>query len=406
MRKSDRNSARHAPEPQVLGEVIIEYLRFIRGAAGYSKSTFKSYQSQLRRFDRWLSGRVNRPALLGDITARLFREYIVELTEAGCRPRTVRAAVMPVRSMMTYLVDGDRLEASPIHSVRLPKKDAAQRPRVTDEELLAVLSGCDRMVGTQRPLMTKALLLTLITAAVRRSELLGLKVNDFHRENGQILITHGKGAKSRAIFLTEETQAAIEPWLKVRPRCKHDYLFIVDVNRRLRHLGLHSLLEEAKAAAGLKDHDNIQPHAIRHAAASRMLQRGMDLKSIQTMLGHANINTTAIYLHTGEAHLRSVAHLTSLCPDGAVMGKHPAESGSPPEPPLRELQNQPGRHSEVEKEATLSSRYRRTARPPAREARHTSHDGHSSQAVSSPQPEQPAARPRRSQWILQHRHRG
>src|SRR5438034_1280706 len=83
----------------------------------------------------------------------------------GRRPRTVRAAALPIRSLINYLVETDQLDASPIHSVRLPKKDPAERPQVTDEELLALVAGCERMAGTERPVMARAMLLTLATTA-------------------------------------------------------------------------------------------------------------------------------------------------------------------------------------------------------------------------------------------------
>jgi site-specific recombinase XerD len=405
MRKLDQDRPGKQANEQALGALIVEYLRFIRGAAGYSKSTFKSYQSQLRRFDRWLSERVERPARLMDVTASHFREYILELSEGGRRPRTVRAAALPIRSLIGYLLETDQLKASPIHSVRLPKKDPAQRPQVTDEELLALVAGCDRMAGTERPVMARAVLLTLTTTAVRRSELLGLKVNDFRPDKGQLLITHGKGAKSRAIFLTAETQAAIEAWLELRPKCKHDYLFIVDTNRRLGHLGLHSLLNEVKAAAGLKDHDNIQPHAIRHAAASRMQQRGADLKSIQTMLGHTNITTTAIYLHTDEEHLRSVVHLASLSPDSASIGKGEAESVARPEARQEESQPSTAQPIEAERETARTSRYQRITRHPTEEARPLPREQHHAGSGTEPQgaAESSETRPRRVPWALQRR---
>jgi site-specific recombinase XerD len=390
-----------------LGTLIVEYLRFIRGAAGYSKSTFKSYQSQLRRFDRWLSEQVERPARLADVSALHFREYILELSEGGRRPRTVLSAALPIRSLMNYLVETKQLKASPIHSVRLPKKDSAQRPQVTDEELLTLLGGCDRMAGTERPVMTKALLQTLATTGVRRSELLGLKVDDFRRDKGQLLITHGKGARCRGIFLTEETQAALEAWLELRPKCNHDYLFIVDTNRRLGHLGLHPLLNEVKAAAGLKDHDNIQPHAIRHAAASRMQQRGADLKSIQTMLGHTNITTTAIYLHTDEEHLRSVVHLASLRPDGLSIGKGEAESAPHPEVRPEGPQPSSARPLETKRDTARPTRYQRIANRPAEETRSPPGEEHDARCGSGSKraAERPKAQPRQVPWALQRRRR-
>lgn len=330
MQEEGTNCIEQGANSLLLRELIVDFLRELRFVQGLARSTHKSYQSQLRRFERWLGNRLERPPLLADVSGPLLRAYIRELSEGGRRPRTVRAAVIPVRSLFNYLVETRGLVSSPVHAVRLPKKDAAQRPHVSDAELGALVEGCDRMADPVRSLMARALLLVLITTGVRRSELLDLKISDVHREEARLLITRGKGSKSRAIPLTEETLAALKAWLEIRPACRHEYLFIVDTNSRLGHTGLDSLLDQVKAAAGLRHHANIQPHSIRHAAASRILQRGGDLKSIQTMLGHSNISTTAVYLHVDEEHLRSVVQLASLKPGHSPSGQ---EETAAPEPP-------------------------------------------------------------------------
>lgn len=357
---------------QLIADLIVDYVRHIRSAAGYSRTTAKAYQSQLRRFDRWATEQLGRAPLLGDVTAKLLRAYVMELSESGCRPRTVRSAVMPLRSLFNYLVETDALEVSPVHAVRLPKKDAAQRPRVTEEELIALVEGCDRLAGTERSAMARALVLTLITTALRRSELLGLRVGDVNLEAEQVVVASGKGSKSRAVFLPEETAQALATWLELRPACRHDHLFIVDTNRRLGNEGLDRLLDEVKAAAGLRSHDNIQPHAVRHAAATRLLRRGADLKSLQTLLGHANISTTAVYLHTDEEQLRSVARLASVHKTPPAAEQQPEDTLLVPQCKEAEVQARPdagrqertGGHARQERGLVCVWRARR--RPPER----------------------------------------
>jgi integrase/recombinase XerD len=289
-----------------------EFIRTVRYGNGYSKETIKCYQSYLRRFRRWLADELGRAPALTDVTPRAVQEYVFYLSERGCRPRTIRSNVMPLRTLFNYLIETGEVAESPVHLIRLPKKDAAQRPRVTEDELVAMVAACDRLSPLERAVMAKAVMMILVTAAVRRCELLGLRVQDVRSDSGQLVIARGKGGKSRSVFLPEEAMEAVSGWLRLRPPSSHGYLFGVDRGRRLGDQGLNALLDEVRAAAGLRDHSNIMPHAMRHAAATRLLRRGADLRSIQTLLGHSNISTTAMYLHTDEEQLRTVARLASL----------------------------------------------------------------------------------------------
>jgi integrase/recombinase XerD len=192
---------------------------------------------------------------------------------------------MPLRTLFDYLMETRAVEASPVHLIRLPKKDAGQRPRVTEDELVAMVEACDRLSPMERAVLAKAVMLVLVTEAVRRCELLGLRVQDVRADSGQLVISRGKGGKSHSVFLPEEAMEAVSGWLQLRPPSSHDYLFGVDRGRRLGDQGLNALLDEVRAAAGLRRHSNIMPHAMRHAAATRLLRRGANLRSIQTLLG-------------------------------------------------------------------------------------------------------------------------
>jgi site-specific recombinase XerD len=109
-------------------------------------------------------------------------------------------------------------------------------------------------------------------------------------------------------------QEALADWLGTRQLlgCTHDGLFIKDRCRRLGDQGLMSLIQRIRAVSDLREARHITPHAIRHAAATRMLKRGGDLRSIQEILGHSSLQTTATYLHTTEEQLKKVVELSTF----------------------------------------------------------------------------------------------
>jgi len=131
-----------------------------------------------------------------------------------------------------------------------------------------------------------------------------------------LLVQQGKGRKSRMIPLCEEALPPLREWLALRGTltCPHDYLFVGLGRRRVGVNTLSAILEEIKAIAGMKGDPRIKPHSIRHAAATRLMRNGADIRSIQAWLGHADLHTTAVYLHTDEHQVRKIADLAGLQP--------------------------------------------------------------------------------------------
>src|SRR5205823_4702239 len=106
----------------------------------------------------------------------------------------------------------------------------------------------------------------------------------------------------------------------------HDYLFIGLGRRRIGEITFAEIIEEIKAIAGMKGDPRIKPHSIRHAAATRLMRNGADIRSIQAWLGHADLQTTALYLHTDEHQVRKIADLAGLQPPelaGSQEPEHP-----------------------------------------------------------------------------------
>lgn len=296
----------------LLREAIEDYLLYLQHEQSASKETIRTYRPSLRRFLEWVQANGHPVPTIQDITTPLARRYLYSLSEQGLRPRSRLRYWLPLRSMFRMLVEHGALGENPLAAIALPKKDPAQRLLVTDQELGQVLAAAGRQRCAWRAARDQALLAVLIFTGVRRGELINLRIGDVRLAEKTLLVTNGKGGKARVIPLCGDAVLLLTRWLDVRPEVKHDYLFVTDKVRRLAENGLHALLENAKTVAGLADADNIKPHSIRHAAATRLMQNGADLRSVMAWLGHSNLQTTAIYLHTDEARLQSIAHMASL----------------------------------------------------------------------------------------------
>jgi len=296
----------------LLREAIEDYLLYLQHEQSASKETIRTYRPSLRRFLEWVQANGHPIPTIQDITTPLARRYLYSLSEQGLRPRSRLRYWLPLRSLFRMLVEHGALKENPLATIALPKKDPAQRLLVSDEELVRVLEAAGRQRSTWRAARDQAVLAVLIFTGVRRGELINLRVGDVALMEKTLHVSNGKGGKARTIPLCDEAKSYLARWLEARPEVQHDYLFITDEVRRLAENGLHALVETAKTIAGLAGADNIKPHSMRHAAATRLMQNGADLRSVMAWLGHSNLQTTAVYLHTDEARLQSIAHFAGL----------------------------------------------------------------------------------------------
>jgi integrase/recombinase XerD len=299
-----------------LSEAIEDYAAYSRGELGHSQNTVYTYRSRQRLFLAWLAKNETPDREVEKVTAYHIRRYSYFLSSRGQRPRSIRGALNSIRSLYAYLVQMGAVESNPGLEVRLPKKDAARRRLVSDEELMRLLKACEQQRKEFRVVRDKALLAVLIFCGLRRQELLDLTVQCLSLEKKVILVEQGKGGKSRTIYLCEECVGPLRDWMALRSslKVKNDWLF---VNESRKHMGattLMNILEDIKGIAGFKGDPRIKPHSIRHAAATRLMRNGADIKSIQVWLGHSSLNTTAIYLHTDEEHVRMIAEKSGFGP--------------------------------------------------------------------------------------------
>jgi site-specific recombinase XerD len=268
-------------------ETALAIERFL-GSPGLAESTRRAYGVDLRDFAAWLEGEGLR---LGDVDTRALAGYTAELGRArrGLAPATIGRRLAAVRALLRFALGPARVPdaaLAPRRRRRLP--DA---PKVEEvEELVDGLPGEGALA-----LRNRALVELVYSCGLRSAEAVGLDLGDvdFDRE---ALHVRGKGGKERVVPLGEEAALALARWLREgRPalaRGAADALFLSARGRRLDTSTLRRLLRN--------------PHRLRHAYATHLLEGGADLRTIQELLGHASLSTTQVYSHVDARRLRRV----------------------------------------------------------------------------------------------------
>ncbi len=231
--------------------------------------------------------------------------FIHWLTQKKLSPRSRARVLATIKTFFRFLILSQRLETSPavlIETPRFPKK----LPQVLSlEEVERLLEQPD--TTHPRGLRDKAMLELLYATGLRVSELVRLKLNQLNLEVGYISVI-GKGAKERLVPVGRQAQQALTQYLKkgraALLKKPSSYLFIGYRGRPLTRQGFWEIIKKYAIKAGINK--PISPHTLRHSFATHILERGADLRSVQTMLGHSSIATTQIYTHVTETKLKEL----------------------------------------------------------------------------------------------------
>lgn len=311
-----------------LAEDFLQYLRHEQNATPF---TCRDYRSQLRHFFAWIAAHGYPQPRLTDFTTPLLRRYQYSLSGRGLRPRTIRGYMTALRSFGTFLCRNGVLAENPALSVRMPKKDAPLQHTVSEEEIEDLLRACERQRNPYRAALCRAVLAALVFGGLRRMELVALETGDVDFTECCLRVRQGKGRKARSVYVCDDCLAALREWLAMRPKdVAHNALFLSDRRRKLAYNGLATLIEDLKARAGFADRKHIHPHALRRAAATRLLRNGADIRTVQAFLGHSSLAVTSQYLCYEETHAKATRELTALRPK-------PTEA---PEPAVADLRDQ------------------------------------------------------------------
>lgn len=225
----------------------------------------------------------------------------------GLSPTSVARFVAAVRGFFRFERIAGRVEVNPAEDLQAPRTFAALPKFLTLDEVDALVAAPE--VSTKSGVRDRALIEVLYATGLRVSELVGLRMVDVRLDEGWLQCT-GKGGKQRIVPLGAEAAAWVRRYLKEgRPllvkKRESPWLFVnARGGARLSRSGFWKILKAHGRTARVSS--PLSPHVLRHSFATHLLDRGADLRAIQTMLGHADLSTTQIYTHVLEARLRLV----------------------------------------------------------------------------------------------------
>jgi integrase/recombinase XerD len=288
------------------------YLDMLAAERGAAANTLEAYRRDLNDFSGDLreQGRAIATALSDDV-----RGYLGRLAGRGFSAASVARRLSAIRQLYRFLYAEGNRKDDPAAAIEGPKR-GRPLPKVLSIGHVDQLLACAREgLGAERPLAERlrvvrlaCLLEVLYATGLRVSELVALPASAARRDE-RMLIVRGKGNKERLVPLNESAKQAMRDYLALREETgakTSKWLFpSFGESGHLTRQHFARDLKALAAAAGLKP-TQVSPHVLRHAFASHLLQNGADLRSVQTLLGHADISTTQIYTHVLEERLKSL----------------------------------------------------------------------------------------------------
>ena len=292
---------------------FLDYLRVERGSA---KLTIAAYTSDLAQFADFLE---KRYLVLSGARREDVREYIQELFSNSLDGRSVGRKLSAIRHLYRHLLLDGKIDKDPTLNIDLPKQWKVLPKALSRDDVDAMLAGTklaetnprnETAQGQARALRDHAMLELLYAGGVRVSEVTDARLEDLKLEMGYILV-RGKGDKERMVPLGVPAQQALQQYLKngrevIAKKKSSPLLFLGMGGRRLTRQRVWQLVGKAGVASGLALGRHASPHMLRHSCATHMVENGADLRTVQTILGHADISTTQIYTHVALDRLKSV----------------------------------------------------------------------------------------------------
>jgi integrase/recombinase XerD len=273
---------------------------------GLQKNSIFAYERDLTHYLNFLKDK-NLSCL--EAQKRDIQNYLACCMEQELHPHTLSRRLSALRGFYLFLMSEKNINANPTLGISFPKRQKKLPYVLSSSEMASLLNGILNHDKTPRSMRLSCLLEFIYGSGLRVSEAVSLKLDQLTPDLSFIYV-RGKGAKERMLPLNQASQEAISQYLEVRPFFlkETDSLFVFPSRGQLGHITRQRLFQNLKEAglhAGLNP-SYLSPHVLRHSFATHLLDGGADLRSLQHLLGHADINTTQIYTHVTHSHLQTV----------------------------------------------------------------------------------------------------
>lgn len=287
-----------------LSRHIDSFLDMLAAEKGLARNTLEAYSRDLNRLADFLKARGVRS--WAESEAVHLRGYLSWLKGRGLSARSIARNVVALRQLYRFLEREEIIGESPVPSFVLNSRAVKLPHALGKEEVEGLLRAPDP--AAPLGLRDRAMVELLYATGVRVSELVSLQTHQIHLQ-GDYLTVKGKGSKMRAVPFGKWARELLLRYLgEARPRLLRGraspYLFITRSGKRLTRQAFWKLIRRYALKAGIRK--RVTPHTLRHSFATHLLEGGADLRSVQSMLGHADISTTQIYTHLTRSHLKEI----------------------------------------------------------------------------------------------------
>ena len=284
------------------------FLSYLRVEKSLAQNTILAYGHDLKRFADFLRKRQKNKA--EDVTREDVVDFLSSLYKEKMDSRSVARYLVSLRGLYKFSLMEGLVNTDPTENLESPKIRSSLPTYLRVEEVNKLLEAPD--ISTPLGLRDRAMLEILYSTGLRVSELLNLRLSDIDMRVGCVRCI-GKGDKERLVPIGRKAIEAIEQYLaQGRPKFArpssppphNQVLLLTHVGKRLSRVAIWKIMHNYGVRLGLRG--NLTPHKLRHSFATHLLERGADLRSVQLMLGHADISTTQIYTHVVEERLKEI----------------------------------------------------------------------------------------------------
>jgi len=279
-------------------DYLCEYLSFLQVEKGLAKNSVESYERDLQKLKIWAEK--NNFDLIA-LTRNDLREWLIDLSGENLSENSKRRLISALRGFYKFLQFDGHIKKNPAEDLVAPQKGLYLPKFLNRTEIENLLVVPD--VSTELGLRNRAILELMYACGLRVSEVCVLQYKDIDLDAG-ILTCKGKGNKTRRVPVGKSAIEWVKSYLAVRRKKENieiNNIFVTFLGSPINRQTIFLFIKEYAKKIGLQD---VSPHTIRHSFATHLVQNSADIRSVQQMLGHADISTTQIYTHITDAHLR------------------------------------------------------------------------------------------------------
>lgn len=287
-----------------------DFLAYLEIERNFSEHTVCAYDGDITSFLIWLG---DFP--LEKVTYAKIREYVLFIQKFNYTRTTLARKISAIRSFYKYLYRERAVEINPASALRIPKRSRSLPKFLTETEIEQIFNSID--ISTPAGFRNKTILELLYATGMRISELSNLNFEHLNLENDEIKV-FGKGAKERIVLVSSRAKDILQTYIKtVRPLISKDRdlsnptveepVFVNNTGFRLQPQSVRLAIKDVTEKISLPK--NVTPHVFRHSFATKLLEKGADLRVVQELLGHASISNTQIYTHVTTERMKEVYNM-------------------------------------------------------------------------------------------------